>query len=219
GREFFLAHDVEAVPAFILALQMAARRLTGKIVRITQFVSLSRYRCMDLATPVVTTPEVIRFVEAMDSEAMAADRAMTLLHEAIHSQKEVCRKARHALPFDDLLALFLRSRKGVQKWYVLLVAALAVKILRLLGCYRPLPREVLVSHPEIYPTVPVFGRPGVRLPYVKYFGLHYQIMDEKIVITVMPAVGWTIPNAELVAEVRESLQRIQNLIVHAGRKS
>jgi hypothetical protein len=39
--------------------------------------------------------------------------------------------------------------------------------------------------------------------------LHYQIFEEKIIITMMPSVTWTIPNAELITVLRESLQRIQ----------
>ena len=48
------------------------------------------------------------------------------------------------------------------------------------------------------------GRPGVRLPYVRYFGLHYQMLDDRTRFTVMPGRSWTIPNAEFAAELGSS---------------
>ena len=73
-------------------------------------------------------------------------------------------------------------------------------------------KEILVSHPDIYPEISVFGRPGVRLPYVKYYGLHYQIMDDRIVITMMPGFNWKIPNVEFIRELEASLEKIRSII-------
>ncbi len=216
GRSSFTDHNVEPVPAFILALEMAVRRLTGEMVKITQFLAMSRYRYMDLATAMVTTPEVTCFVDYMDSGDVQHDRATALLQEATSSQARECRRARRYLPLDDIFLLFVRSKKGSRRLYVLFTAVLAAILLRILGLFRPVQREVLVSHPDIYPEVPVVGRPGIRLPYLKYFGLHYQILEDRIVVTVMPSTNWTIPNAELIAELRTSLKRIQ-LIMRGER--
>ncbi len=43
------------------------------------------------------------------------------------------------------------------------------------------------------------GRPGVRLPYVRYFGLHYQMLDDRTRFTVRPGLSWRISNADLAA--------------------
>jgi hypothetical protein len=48
----------------------------------------------------------------------------------------------------------------------------------------------------------------VRLPYVKYFGLHYQIWEDRTVVTMMPGVGWEKSNAEVKESLQDSLQRI-----------
>lgn len=212
GRRHFAAHNVEPVPVFMLALQMAAKCLTGKMARITQFLAMSKYRCMDLATAVVTTPEVGRFVDYMDSGELERDRAIVLLREAIDAQVRACRRERRQLPLDNILSLFVLSRQGLRQWYVLLLTALTAVLLRLMGLWRPEQREVLVSHPATYPEIPIIGRPGIRIPYVKYFGLPYQLFEDRIVITMMPSVSWTIPNAEFVAVLRECLQRIQGII-------
>ena len=79
------------------------------------------------------------------------------------------------------------------------------------GAFEVTARDVLVSHPEIYPGVPIVGRPGIRLPYVNCFGLHYQMMADKTVITMMPGTRWSIPNEELIEVLtRQSRQNRQN---------
>ena len=84
----------------------------------------------------------------------------------------------------------------------------------MLGLIKPVWNEVHVYNPEIYPETPIVGRPGIRLPYLKYFGLHYQILEEKIVVTVMPSVKLYISNAELIKELKKNLERIR-LIMQA----
>jgi hypothetical protein len=212
GRALFTAHNIDAVPAFIVALQMTAKRLTGDMLRITQFLNMSRYRCMDLVTANVTTPEVMCFVDYLDGPDAQDDRAKDLLHEAIESQVRECRKARRYLDLDDIFSLFIRTRDGFRRRYVVVVVGLALMLLRVLGLFKPAQREVLVSHPELYPNIPVIGRPGIRLPYLKRFGLHYQLWEDRIVVTMMPSVSWAIPNAKFMDELHESLIQLRSLI-------
>ncbi len=223
GRQFFAQHGVEAVPTFILALQMTGNRLVGRPTRITQFLSMSRYRCTDLTTAVVTGPQVQRFAEAMlggTAEAVttkATAEAVTtkggdlrgLLRAAVDEQAQITRQARRFLPLPVILNLFVRCKKGAAQPLTALALVIRARLLRKLGAFAGLEREILVSHPEIYPEVPIVGRPGVRLPYVRYFGLHYQIMADKIVITMMPGTQWQVSNAQLIADLTDSLHRIQ----------
>jgi hypothetical protein len=217
GTDLFVAHGVKPVPGFILALQMATKRLTGKIVNIDQFLTMSKYRCMDVVTAMVTTPEVIRFVDHMERNRTQRERAMGLLREAVDSQIREARNVRRHLPFGVVLSLFIGSRKGIRRTLAFSVAGLAALLLRVLGLFKPIPRrQILVSHPSIYPEVPIVGRPGARLPYVRHFGLHYQMLEDRIVVTMMPGVDWTIPNAEFIAVLRESLDRIREVICGEG---
>ncbi len=61
------------------------------------------------------------------------------------------------------------------------------------------------------------GRPGIRLPYVKYFGLHYQILDDSVLLTFMPGMKWSIPNSELVAVLGESLELIRSIVTERAK--
>ena len=78
----------------------------------------------------------------------------------------------------------------------------------MLGLFKQPETDVVISHPGIYTEVPVVGRPGIRLPYVKYFGLHYQIMADKTVVTMMPAVNWEVPNHELIEKLKTNLEKV-----------
>lgn len=216
GKDFFKNHDIAPVPVFILALQMTAKRFTGKMAKISQFLSMSKYRCLDLITTNVTTPEVIEFVKYLDSDKIDNTHAMKLIHEAINSQAEACRQARRYTSLDNILPYFIRLSHGVKRLYRMSIAIFATFVLKVFGLLKTEQREILVSHPEIYPEVPVVGRPGIRLPYVKYFGLHYQICSQKIVITMMPSLTWRIPNAELIAVLSESLNKIKQIIIDAN---
>ncbi len=217
GQSFFAAHAVEPIPAFVVALAMTTKQLTGRAVGIVQFLAASKYRCLGLAVASVSTPEVKRFVDYLDGDDAQHAQTAALLREAIISQERECRKVRQRLPLAEIIALFVLSKKGVSRLYVTLVVALAFALLRLFGLYRPVENEVAVSHPVICPEAPVVGRPGARLPYQKYFGLHYQILEDRIIVTVMPSVRWMIPNVELIAVLSENLKRIQGIVEGAQR--
>lgn len=88
----------------------------------------------------------------------------------------------------------------------------ALLLLHATGNLKREQRQILISHPAIYPETPLVGRPGARLPYVKYFGLHYQIFAEEIVITMMPALAWDITNEQVVTAVADALKQIQALL-------
>lgn len=211
GKKFLTDHKITPVPAFILALQMTANHFAGKMVKIIQFLSMSKYRCMDRVNAMVTTPEVNRFVEYMEQEDMQRDEAKKLLHKAIESQNQECRRSRQYLLVPAMFTLFLRSKRGLGRLYIMLVAAIAYIPLKILGLIKSPKCEVPVSHPEIYPEIPIVGRPGIRLPYVKYFSLNYQILDDKIIITMMPGLRWRVPNEKLIAVLKENLERIKSV--------
>jgi hypothetical protein len=213
GKDFFGKNHCEPVPTFILALQLATRKLTGEMAKIEQFLTMSKYRCMDLVTAIVTTPEVIRFTEYVENGSIDPMQAKTLLKAAIDSQSQACRQARRFLPPHDIFGLFILSKKKHARMLILGIAGIFAKILKRLGGFNlARGREIIVSHPEIYPEVPIVGRPGIRLPYVKYYGLHYQMFADHIVITMMPGTNWRIPNAEFLAQLSQSLSIIKQII-------
>ncbi len=212
GRTLFESRPADAVPAFILALQMTADRLIGAPAKITQFLTMSRYRCMDLTTALVSTPEVVQFADTMAGETVNRREARRLLDEAITAQGQATRQARRFLDLPTIQILAIRARTGIRRRLTGLAFGLRMMLLAKLGTFRDAGRDVLVSHPEIYPEVLLAGRPGVRIPYVQHFGLHYQIFPDKTVITLMPGLKWAIPNEKLIAELSSDLARIREII-------
>lgn len=212
GKRFFAAGNILPVPAFTLALLATAKRLTGRIPNVYQFLTMSKYRCMDLAVANVTTPEAMGFADYVMTPEFNATHARHLMEAAIASQVTTMRHARQYLGLDLLLGLFVRSLPATRRRLLVLGELPIFILLRILGLFKPQRGDILASHPDIYPEVPVLGRPGIRLPYVTYFGLHYQIMDDKTVVTLMPGTGWGVPNAQLVAELERSLAQVKQII-------
>jgi len=208
GVQDFSSRGVRPVPAFILGLVMTAYNLTGVMANVNQFMAMTRYRCMDLVTASMTTPEVSRFVEYMADGEPDKKQAREYLEAAIESQYQVGSQARSRLSYSKILALFIESKEGFGKVFASIMLGLSMLILRLFGSFKQPETDIIVSHPGIYKEVPVVGRPGIRLPYVKYFGLHYQVMRNETVITMMPAVKWQIPNADLIKELQANLERV-----------
>ena len=49
--------------------------------------------------------------------------------------------------------------------------------------------DCFASSLRLLPGISMIGRPGIRLPYLGYYGLHYLIEEERIMIVLMPAKG------------------------------
>ena len=217
GHTFFADLDQPAVPTFIVALAMAARKLIHRPAAIAQFLSMTRYCCMGVLTEIVTTPEVDRFVEYVSGDEVDAAEAMRLLAEANESQASVVRAKRRYFPLRNTLTLYISGKKGLGWLWSMGVLAVTVGLLRLFGKYDPSEVDIIASHPAIYPEVPVVGRPGIRLPYTREFGLHYQIWQDHTTIVMMPSLNWSIPNEEVIAALQESLERLRSLSEQASK--
>ena len=216
GNDFFRKYDQAAIPSFVLALQMTVKEFTGEYKKIQQFVSMAKYRCMSLSTTVVTTKEVEAFCEQVNSAHVENAEKLNLLIKANESQKEAVRKTRKELPLDSLFFYFLNSRKGFKRLFINVTVRFFSSLQGKKRLFKLKEREIVISHPGAIKEVPVLGRPGIRFPYVKYFALHYQMMDEKIVVTMMPSPRWFVPNAEFIHCLRQNLIKIKN-IVEAAR--
>lgn len=212
GRQFFESRKLNPIPTFILALQAAANGLTGHPLLIDQFVSLSAYRCMDVTTTQVSTPEVQAFAAALSQASQDTARLQELFQAAIASQVEQVHKARASMPMEMLIQLYVRSLPGGPRFMAMTILGLSMASLAILGQVKLQPRrDIIVSHPEIHTEVPLVGRPGIRLPYAGAFGLHYQIWPHKTVLTYMPGIRWKISNADVSAAIQKSLARIGEL--------
>jgi hypothetical protein len=213
GRAAFASHGLEPVPAFAIAVQLAVLRLTGRFARIRQFVTLARFRSQNVALASVSTPEMAELVHALMQPHQSEASLRQLMEAALASQKKQYRQARSSMSVARTLYLFRAVQEGMTGRYVELVLGGTFRLLRALNLQEPPlpPTDIALSHPELFPEVPVMGRPGIRLPYLQCFGLHYLIWDDRITLTLMPSTKWTIPNAALVAELETCLNLISEL--------
>lgn len=212
GRDLLQTRGTAVVPVFMLALQKATEKLCQRPVWIQQFLTMSRYRCMDLNYCDISTNEVRQFLDYVTDPKADQQTARDLLNKAVQSQIAAIKKKRHYFSLIPVILSYVRNSRGIKGIYIKFITALAMTLIRLLGQFELQPRDIVVSHPDIYQEAPIVGRPGIRLPYVRCFGLHYQIYADKIVITMMPGLKWDVPNAQLVRETENSLKQILQIL-------
>ncbi len=211
GKKQFAQWGVPPVPTFMVLLEMAMKALTGRHVHIIQYLSMSKYCCMNLANADATTAEVMAFTDYVAQEHFDKQKARKLLQNAVDAQAEAYRRARKYLPPSKIISIFVTTRKGWQKLWVSAVLAVAMGFLKILGLYRGETMEVIASHPMIQAEIPIVGRPGIRLPYVRFFAFHYQIFDDRTVITFMPSPHWKTSNAKIFNTLCEKVDALQKI--------
>jgi hypothetical protein len=204
--------NVDAVGVFVLALCMTTQRHVKKLPVVHQFLTMSKYRYMDLTTAIVSTPEVQTFCDFMKKHANDKSNGYELLIQAIDSQKQACRDERSAFSLVTIYSMFLMSQQGIKKIWAVLNFMFAEFVLRKTKHLSQSRRDIVISHPAIYPEITMVGRPGVRLPYVTYFALHYQIFQDRTIVTMMPGLRWCVPNEKLIAELNANIQAIIEIV-------
>ena len=212
GRRSFESRGLNTVAAFMIALQLTACQLSGHAVNLTQAVTMSRYRYMDLAAAMISTPEMLKLTEAWSSPKRDPEFLKTLVHSAIQSQLRECRRTRLTMPVVQILGLFAWQRNWLRSKYSNLLLGITLTTLRLCGFFRPT-ETIIASHPRIFPEVLLLGRPGIRVPYLSTFALHYQIFEDHLTLTIMPGADWKVPNPEIVAELRTTLDDLFRLFI------
>ena len=212
GSTSFEKYGYKSVPIFVTALYMALKTFKPKAKSIRQFVSMAKYRCMSLVETEVVTEEVLKFAETANDQTLDHHEKIALLKKAVESQREAVRATRKELSLDSIFILYIQSLKKLKQIATIMVTVFFSLLSGRLRLFDRVQREVLISHPTSNEQIPIIGRPGVRVHYVKYFALHYQIMKHKIVITMLPSLNWPIPNAEFIRVLEEKLNSLHQLI-------
>jgi hypothetical protein len=88
-------------------------------------------------------------------------------------------------------------------------AAHALTIASRLILGRP---DVMTSHPQLHDEVVVFGRPGVKLPYVGAFGLHYQLRADRLEYVLAPSTHSEITLDAFDLELRKGFDTVLRLV-------
>jgi hypothetical protein len=183
--------------------------MRGATPIVGQFLSRTGYRCVDSMATIVTSDDVKRFAEYFEREQQRdPEQARTLLAKAVRSQQEHCRVTRRTLPLWLLIEYFTAQDFGQKRF----VARAALKVVKRLKWLEFPGFDILISHPAIRSETPLIGRPGIRLPYLRFFGLHYQIFSDRTVLTIARGTDWKIGNAAFVAELTKNLSALRALI-------
>jgi hypothetical protein len=203
GAAEFKARRMSADAAFNVSLLTASRRLLGVLPDALEHTSLSRYRNMGVEMARITTPELAAFAAFTAAPQYDAREAERFLRAALTAHGERLRAARSHL---SLKWLSMLNARHSSLW-----RRLPAWLLALSSAGRP---EVIVSQPAAGNDILRVGRPGVRIPYVKYFGLHYRIEPNEIRAILMPSTNWKIHERDFFDALTASLHEVLRLTSH-----
>ncbi len=201
----------DAVPWFVVGLMLTGYQLTGAIPVVEQFVSLAHFCCMGVTRQVVTSPECERAIQLLEQQPDSRE-CWQALQQCVALQKHRVQQARRHLPLTTLEGLYVRRMGRIRRFRFLLLMRFRRFVLNLIGNGLKLPTDLLISHPRIASAYTIIGRPGVRLPYVRQYGLHYQIHEDKTVLIFMPGQHWRYPNTLIVEKLKHNLQLLTQLV-------
>jgi hypothetical protein len=205
GREAADRRGLRPVELFAIAVRDACERLAGRSVTIHQFVSASRYRCGDVRTANLRGPCMSAAMAALRRDSETVIRFDTLLQNAIREQQQICRRVRATIDIRRALSLYKARHSGARKEIVDHLLRGVESYLRRRDWMHPKrAADVILSHPVLSSDVTVLGRPGVSLPYVECFAMHYQLFPRHTVVTISPGLRWTTPNEQLIEEIQRS---------------
>jgi hypothetical protein len=199
----------------VLALALATKRRAGTLPNILQLVTVSRLRCVPVGAAVVTTPAVHRLVDFLAGGG-SSEHAAEMLGATLVSMAEPSRAERQKLSLRWTIEGFVRTRRGVARARTLAVMVATLGVLRAMGAVPQ--RRIVISHPEMMPEVPIVGRPGVKLPYVDPFGLHYQMFADHTVLTFMPGLKWRVRNADFAEDIEAALRDVEKVAATAAKR-
>jgi hypothetical protein len=200
GNRRLAAAGLKPDAAFNLALIATLRRALGSSPAVLEHVTLARYRGMGLSMAPVTTPQAVTLADFLAGDGADREIGSRLLAAAQAAHMAALSAARKALPLRVLTMLRLREAGWTGRPFAGLVAAATAG--------RP---EVIVSQPGPRPQVVAVGRPGVRLPYVRHLGLHYQLRDDSILLIFMPGIDSDLRSADLAMSLERDLRRLLDL--------
>ena len=149
----------------------------------------------------ITSPQAREFVNYCAEPNYDRTRAAELLRQAVIAHRERLDDARRQISLKWLSMLNVRHSSMLRRVPAWLLA------MSVAG--RP---DVIVSQPKPRDEISCVGRPGIRIPYVRLFGLHYQLHSEKISLVLMPSPTWQLPARVLFAALETSLHQLLELI-------
>lgn len=206
GSSFFKRHGMSPDVAFMIALHHASARFFKRPLKIFQIFSMGHFRHVGIGVTCVSFKALERVLKQIEGTPSAEHRRNLGVIEREH--KAWISKLREGMPLHHVFHCYLTRSSKVQR-------TLFQGLLRLIG-FESFRADVITSHPKEFPGIAAFGRPGVVLPYLKYYGLHYEIHPERIELIFMPGIKWRRKSHDEIstfaAEIGRSLSLVAKIL-------
>jgi hypothetical protein len=200
GSNDFRSKGINPATAFELALAAAALKLSKRQLKVLQLLICNIFESHGLAYGYIATQESKDFSTYINRPNWENKKAKEYFLKACDAHKLAQRKGRKGMSFFPILDMFIMQASLWQKFLT--------GILFLLGGDFSHKTDAMTSHPLYLPEIASFGRPGALLPYLKEFGLHYLIHQDRIELIYMPSPHTTFNYPELTKEIENRLKDI-----------
>jgi len=221
AKKFFKSMKISPDSSVQVAILLACRRFFGEVLNLRQFVSVRKYRGGTLDCPYVTTREIEAFLVADGDPSIGDEERVRLLRAAVASHKDIIVKTVSGRSPKVVLnqCLVGEDEHEIQRFREVVHRYKEAGFRKYVGDIFGLDRDtadVITSALVLRPETPLLGRPGVRLPYLTHFGLHYFMTDEHILLIYMPAKRCPDQLDDLHGEVVRALSDIAELLRVSG---
>lgn len=181
---------------FIAALLLATARYYGEPLKVIHLCNMSKYMHLGLTHAFVTTKEFSLFSNFVRNGVYDKRIAKALLEDFFNSKEQSLKFARSSTWLAHNLAKTVCEHMT------------SFKLLLKLFFLKHAKAQVLTSHPQEFSSIDSFGRPGVLLPQVSHFGLHYMFKSDHIDLVFMPETSNAASMIELSKEIQKSWDEI-----------
>jgi hypothetical protein len=196
GRRFFREHESGGDAGFQVALHAACTTLLGRVPNIMSWAAVRHHKDVGLNLALTTTEPMRRMARQLAGvDALAGGGE--LMDRVIQQHRQVIADSRQGMPLYQVMHHYMTRAKPAQR-AVLLLVLVAMGITRFKF-------DAIVSNPRMFPGVAAFGRAGAVLPYLRLFGMHYQIHEERVDVVLSPGCDWKVERQAFEEALRSAL--------------
>jgi len=222
GKDFFKSRKISPDSSIQMALLLATRKVFGHNLNMRQFINVRRFEGGTLELPYVTTQEVETFLNAAAAGNRDKRELAALLRAAVKSHKDIILKTFNG-----------RSPKTIFNYALVGASPLKRRLARPLSAFfrwlgfkkyvsdmlgtSEHTADIITSSLKIEPGMRILGRPGIRLPFLRYFGMHYLVEPNSILFIFMPAKHCVRDLSQVASAIEASLLEIKDILLAETR--
>ncbi len=218
GKDFFKSRGISPDSSIQMALLLAGRKVFGHNLNLRQFINVRRFAGGTLELPYVTTQEAEKFLNAATEQKLSKPELAKILREAVQSHKDIVIKTFNGRSPKTIFNFALMDASAVKRKLAPYISGFFRRIgykkyvSDMVGTSEHT-ADIISSSLKIEPGMRILGRPGIHLPFLRYFGMHYLVEPNSILFIFMPAKHCVRDLSKMNSAIEESLHEIKEMLL------